>query len=305
MALVQKSGQPDLFITMTCNPAWPEIKEAMLRTDEAHNRPDHLSRVFHAKVNILKEDLFKKHIFGDVAAYTYVVEFQKRGLPHIHMLIILQPRSKLYSTESYDRIVSAEILDEQANKHLFNMVRKHMMHGPCGSKNPKNVCMQGSFMRRCRNNYPKKWASRTTHGNNTYPTYRRRNDGKKIIGRGQELDNRWVVPYNPYLLAKFNCHINVEICSTIKAVTYVYKYIYKGHDKIHFQVNNDNEPIANTQPTQIDEITEYQSARWVCPVEAIWRIYRFSLSEMHPAVIHLQLHLENFQCMTFNEKEDL
>ena len=305
MALVQKSGRHDIFITMTCNPAWPEIKEAMLRTDEAHNRPDLLSRVFHAKVNILKEDLFKKHIFGDVAAYTYVVEFQKRGLPHIHMLIILQPRSKLYSTESYDRIVSAEIPDEQANKHLFNMVRKHMMHGPCRSKNPKNVCMQGSFMRRCRNNYPKKWASRTTHGNNTYPTYRRRNDGKKIIVRGQELDNRWVVPYNPYLLAKFNCHINVEICSTVKAVKYIYKYIYKGHDKIHFQVNNDNEPIANNQPTQIDEITEYQSARWVCPVEAIWRIYRFSLSEMHPAVIHLQLHLENFQCMTFNEKEDL
>ncbi|XP_027102649.1 uncharacterized protein [Coffea arabica] len=305
MALVQKFGRPDIFITMTCNPAWSEIKETMLRTDEAHNRPDLLSRVFHGKVNILKEDLFKKHIFGEVAAYTYVVEFQKRGLPHIHMLIILQPKSKLYSTDSYDRIVAAEIPDEHENKYLFNMVQKHMMHGPCGTKNPKNICMQGSFMRRCRNSYPKKWASRTTHGNNTYPTYRRRDDGKKIIVRGQELDNRWVVPYNPYLLAKFNCHINVEICSTVKAVKYIYKYIYKGHDKIHFQVNNDSEPTTNNQQTQIDEITEYQSARWVCPVEAIWRIYRFSLSEMYPAVIHLQLHLENFQCITFNENEDL
>lgn len=234
MALVQKFGRPDLFITMTCNPAWPEIKEVMLHTDEAHNCLDLLSRVFHAKLNILKDDLFKKHIFGEVATYTYVMEFQKRGLPHVHMLIILQPRSKLYSTESYDRLVSAKIRDEQANKHLFNMVRKHMMHGPCGSKNPNNVCMQGSFMRRCRNNYPKKWSSRTTHRDNTYPTYRRRNDGKTIIVRGQELDNMWIVPYNPYLLAKFNYHINVEICSTVKAVKYIYKYIYKGHDKIHF-----------------------------------------------------------------------
>jgi hypothetical protein len=26
--------------------------------------------------------------------------------------------------------------------------------------------------------------------------------------RKQEMDNRWVVPYNPYLLNYFNCHSN-------------------------------------------------------------------------------------------------
>ncbi|XP_022847592.1 uncharacterized protein LOC111370120 [Olea europaea var. sylvestris] len=47
------------------------------------------------------------------------------------------------------------------------------------------------------------------------------------------LDNRWVVPYNPYLSAKFDCQINVEVCSSIKALKYLYKYVYKGHDRIN------------------------------------------------------------------------
>ena len=35
------------------------------------------------------------------------------------------------------------------------------------------------------------------------------------------LNNQWVVPYNPYLVSKFDCDINVEICSTVKAVKYI------------------------------------------------------------------------------------
>ncbi|XP_074266504.1 uncharacterized protein LOC141589779 [Silene latifolia] len=55
-----------------------------------------------------------------------------------------------------------------------------------------------------------------------------------VTVRGSQLNNRWVVPYNPYLLAKYDCHLNVEICSTFKAVKYMYKYVYKGHDRVSF-----------------------------------------------------------------------
>jgi hypothetical protein len=101
------------------------------------------------------------------------------------------------------------------------------------------------------------------------------------------LDNRWVVPYNPYLLAKFDCHINVEICSTIKAIKYLYKYFYKGHDRIAFNV------ISEHNSQDIDKIQTFQSARWITPSEAMWRIYGFPLNEMYPAVYSLQLHLED------------
>lgn len=39
----------------------------------------------------------------------------------------------------------------------------------------------------------------------------------------RKADCGFVVPYNPYLLKKFNCHMNVEVCSGIRAVKYLYK----------------------------------------------------------------------------------
>lgn len=59
------------------------------------------------------------------------------------------------------------------------------------------------------------------------------------------IDNRWVVLYNSYLLKNFNVHINLEVCYFIKAITYLYKYVYKGHDSVYisvllqFKKNND------------------------------------------------------------------
>ncbi|GAA0173393.1 hypothetical protein LIER_27020 [Lithospermum erythrorhizon] len=54
MALVQELGRPDLFLTMTCNPNWPEIKERLKLREESQNRPDLLARVFKAKLSIMK-----------------------------------------------------------------------------------------------------------------------------------------------------------------------------------------------------------------------------------------------------------
>jgi hypothetical protein len=45
------------------------------------------------------------------------------------------------------------------------------------------------------------------------------------------FDNHWVVPYNPYLTMLYQCHINVEVYSSITVVKYLYKYFYKGHDR--------------------------------------------------------------------------
>jgi hypothetical protein len=30
---------------------------------------------------------------------------------------------------------------------------------------------------------------------------------------------------------RYQCHINVEVCSSITVVKYLYKYVYKGHDR--------------------------------------------------------------------------
>ena len=45
-----------------------------------------------------------------------------------------------------------------------------------------------------------------------YPEYRRR--GRVVAQKnGQQIDDRWVVPYNPYLLETFDCHINCEVAA--------------------------------------------------------------------------------------------
>ncbi|GAA0166266.1 hypothetical protein LIER_40159 [Lithospermum erythrorhizon] len=63
MALVQEYGRPDIFLTMTCNPNWPEIKERLQPGEETHNRPDLLARVFKAKLGILNDKIMSGEIF--------------------------------------------------------------------------------------------------------------------------------------------------------------------------------------------------------------------------------------------------
>jgi hypothetical protein len=57
MAFVRKFGKLDLFITVTCNPNWPEILHELRRGEETNDRLDLTSRVFNMKLNALLKDL--------------------------------------------------------------------------------------------------------------------------------------------------------------------------------------------------------------------------------------------------------
>lgn len=131
-----------------------KIKQELQSYEEAQNRPDLIARAFRAKLEELKNDLFKKQIFGQIAAYVYVIEFQKRGLSHAHFLLILKPSYKIIMPDAYDRFVCAELPEKQKNPHLHAAVVKHMMHRPCGYLNPKNICMRKDGC--CKNHYPLK-----------------------------------------------------------------------------------------------------------------------------------------------------
>ena len=295
MTLVQDDGKPDIFLTMTCNPSWPEILEHLEPGQKAYDRPDVVARVFHAKLEDLKDQLFKKHIIGVVKAHVYVIEFQKRGLPHAHFLLIMRPEYKMSNPDHYDKMVCAEIPNPIKYPKMHEMVVKHMMHGPCGNINTTSPCMQGA-PKQCRWRYPRQFNEKTTQGDDSHPLYRRRNNGIKVNVRQSTLDNRWVVPYNPKLLMMYNCHINVEVCSSIKSVKYAFKYVYKGHDKQVVHIDSDGEQVLN-------EIKKYQDARYVSPPEAMWRIYGFPLSQIYPHVMSLQLHLPNKQLVRFREND--
>jgi hypothetical protein len=80
-------------------------------------------------------------------------------------------------------------------------------------------------------------------GKDSYPVYRRRDDEQVVEVRNEKLDNRWIIPFNPSLLMLYNCHINVKIYSSIKAMKYLYKYIYKGPDGASYSVNKSDNGI--------------------------------------------------------------
>ncbi|XP_053597308.1 uncharacterized protein LOC128668406 [Microplitis demolitor] len=212
MTYVRKFGRPDLFITFTCNPEWPEIKSELLPNQHSYDRHDLISRVFHLKLKKMIDLLTKKNIFGPSKAFVYSVEWQKRGLPHAHILLWLANKVQ---PDSIDAIISAEIPDIQQDPILHNIVIKNMIHGPCGFHNPSSPCMKENV---CSKKFPRHFISETQTGDDGYPTYRRRspdNGGNTAIirvkGTEMSVDNRWVVPYNPLLSRIFNAHINVLI----------------------------------------------------------------------------------------------
>ncbi|AQK91784.1 Helicase [Zea mays] len=263
------------------------LREDLYKGLSPQDRPDLVVRIFRAKLEELKKRLTKQHILGKIWAYVYVVEFQKRGLPHAHFVLIMQRKYKLTCPEQYDLLISAEIPDKKKYPQLYKMVIKHMMNGPCGLLNPKCPCTK--VRASCKNHYPRAFSNATLQGKDSYPIYRRRDDGCKEKVRGCELDNRWVVPYNPHLLRLFNCDINVEACGSIKDVKYLFKYIYRGHDRASVAVRE-----ANKDDGDVDEIKQYRDARWVTPPEA--------LSQISPLVMQLELHLKNMHMVSFHER---
>nr|XP_029713639.1 uncharacterized protein LOC115257822 [Aedes albopictus] len=146
MSLFAKFGAPDLFITFTANPNWAEIVDNLRPGETASDRPDLVVRVFKIKLAALMDDLWKNNKLGRSKAYVYSIEFQKRGLPHAHILITLQAEDKFTTAERIDAFVSAEI-PPTTQPSLREIVLRFMMHGPCGPSNPRAVCMENA---RCR-----------------------------------------------------------------------------------------------------------------------------------------------------------
>lgn len=75
MAIVRRFGKPDLFITFTCNPKWPDIERNLLSGQTSTDRPDLVARVFHLKLKELLKDITVKNVFGKVIAFVYTIGF--------------------------------------------------------------------------------------------------------------------------------------------------------------------------------------------------------------------------------------
>ena len=96
-----------------------------------------------------------------------------------------------------------------------------------------------------------------------------------IFGAGTvQVDNQWIIPYNPYILVKFHCHTNVELVTMFRTVKYCFKYIYKGPDRATLEYEH-------------DKIKQYINGRYIGAPEGIWQILHFNVHKQVPSIKHL------------------
>jgi len=216
----------------------------------------------------------------------YTIEFQKRGLPHVHLILWLK-KDKPIDAAQIDAFISAQLPNPSVDPLGFEAVSKFMIHGPCGSLNTSSPCMVDG---KCDKFYPKNFSETTTIAGNGQVTYARPNNGITTEKNGVRIDNTFVVPHNVDLLVKYQAHINVESVNRNGMEKYLFKYTNKGPDcaKAALKRKRGNPD----SPTEIiDEIKEYLDCRYVTPNDAAWRLLQFDIHYTNPSVERLAVHL--------------
>ena len=302
IALPRKFGKPDLFITMTANPQWREISEAIPAGSHWKHHQDIVGRVFYMKLRAMMDVIIKNKLFGEVLGYCLRIEWQGRGMPHAHILIIL--KEKIESPRHIDEVVWAEIPCPAKYPVLHSIVVNRMIHTPC-DMSPESSCRQKTQDGQCKRYFPKEFNTVTTTEGDGYPQYRRR--GFFSASRnGQVIDDRWVVPYNPYLLELFDCHICVEVCASKKCFKYV--YVMRAH---HSSVSSSFHrykycfKAPDYCSIVVDEIDAYLSGRLLTASEATWRFLGLKLHKEYPSVVRLDVHLPDHQNVVFDPTQDV
>ena len=118
----------------------------------------------------------------------------------------------------------------------YDYVKGLMTHFPC-KDDDLAYCKEGKkhHWTRCCKGFPHEKQQDTIMCDNCYPQYKRNSNNVFTLvrsGKFYQAGDEYVVPHNPYLLLKYRCHINVEVVSTIRTMKYMFKYIFKGADRV-------------------------------------------------------------------------
>ena len=96
-----------------------------------------------------------------------------------------------------------------------------------------------------------------------------------------------------YHSKKYRSHINLEACTTVKSVKYLFKYVNIGYDCANIQVT------ASDELTH-DEVTSFIDARYISAPEAFWRLSEFEMQKQSHSIVRLPEHLPE-QIVYFTE----
>lgn len=149
-------------------------------------------------------------------------------------------------------------------------------------------CIVGDS-RVCNKRFPKQPCQHTSFDNKGFVIIRRRGTAEEPA---RDVN---VVAYNAKLLLKYQSHLNVEPASSVKLITYLYKYIFKGPDMAQLGVRSQ---------AAVDEIKEYILHRYVSASEAIWRIFGYQINRRSVSCKALPISLPGEEQVIYDERED-
>lgn len=117
--------------------------------------------------------------------------------------------------------------------------------------------------------------------------------------RRREEEDSFIVSHIPWLILKYDCHINVEFSSGVQLFQYLFKYFFKPLDHANWKVSIEQPAPGNSRPLggrkPIDEIRDYERGRYLSSIEAATRLASFHITEKHPGVKRLPIHLPGRQ----------
>jgi hypothetical protein len=278
LQLISNFGSPHVFLTLTCNPNWPEIQSQLLQGQTAFNRFDVTVPVFKARLDMLCANIRRgKYFHGSKLTYElHVIEYQYRGLPHAHMVFRLEDgvdtdnpdRNALIDFVNKYFIAEMPRFEGEEHQNVFHTegtppftnaykekcretVRKHNKH-KCAvaingcKKADSDLCRRGYSNTETR---PNTYLDETTDR----IVYRRRHESDLLI-----------VPYNLPMMMDWDSHLNIEYSGSSHCAMYIFKYAFKGAAK--------NEPLevsSERDTDSTDEITLHLRGRVTCSMSTL------------------------------------
>ncbi|XP_031091108.1 uncharacterized protein LOC115996106 [Ipomoea triloba] len=222
------------------------------------------------------------------------------GYPKLFITFTCNP--KWHEIQRYIEVRGLQTEDRPdiIDKDYYKAVEEFMVHGPCGVARSNSPCMVNG---RCTKYFPKRFVDSSSFDADGYPIYRRRDDGRTITKNGIQMDNRYVVPHNGYLLLRYKAHLNVEWCNQSRSIKYLFKYINKGNDRVTAEFYRSSTEVNGVEV--VDEINMYYDCRYVSASEATWRLLSYDIQCRTPTVERLSFHLPDSQTVYFEDDEDV
>lgn len=207
-------GPPSFFLTVSMNPYWIEAK-ALKRSNGNFSDSAMISIIFKTKLQTLLRYIQDKNTIGKVNSYVYRIKYQKRGLPHAHILFWTDIDTS--DTVQIDKYVTARypkqtpILNDSSfvndMRVLIDRYQIHKHSKRCGKNCYKECCFH----------YPQDISNCTKIVNHQF-----------ILARND--NERMIVPFNLEMLALLRCHQCLEPFLSDQCIAYILKYCTKNSD---------------------------------------------------------------------------